>query len=404
MVNRARTGHPLIIAARQRVAMLEGERLEAGLRPNPTLTVSGENFPLERPVEGFSFGRTLDWFVTYSQTFETAGKRGLRLASAEREVEIAMAEAEEIEKRVVYEVKAAYERAAISRARVAVLEASLEQLSRLIILQGERVKAGYTAEGELIKTRLEAQRFELALRRAALDYEKARIKLLQAAGASSFTLKDTAFDVVERRDYEAVSLDPARLEEAALRQPAVKRSEARVERARSLLQLERARAKPDLTVTAGYKRNGLDNALYGAVSIPLPLYSKNRGGIARAEAEVKEAEAELRHVRSSVLAELAAARRAVEAYQHQVETLRANFLRDADETERISMIAYREGAVDLLALLDAQRSRGAAEELWLEVLADYRLAIHELERVAGIEQLPVKTPGAQSERRSDGDD
>jgi len=57
-------------------------------------------------------------------------------------------------------------------------------------------------------------------------------------------------------------------------------------------QLEQARARPDLTATFGYKRNGADNALYGALTVPLPLYNRNQGMIARAQAEVEVAEAE----------------------------------------------------------------------------------------------------------------
>jgi outer membrane protein TolC len=68
--------------------------------------------------------------------------------------------------------------------------------------------------------------------------------------------------------------------------------------------------------------------------------------------------------------------------------MRANFMRDADETQRISLAAYREGAIDLLGLLDAERSRGQVQELWLQAIENYQLAVHELERVAGIEQLP----------------
>ncbi|MBX3276387.1 MAG: TolC family protein [Acidobacteria bacterium] len=396
IASRARVGHPMIISARQRVAALEGERLEAGLRPNPQLTISGENFPLEPPQNGFSFNRTLDWFATYTHTFETAGKRGLRVAAADRSIEAAIAEAESVERRVVFEVKASYRRAAIAQARTALLRTSLDQLGQLVMLNEARVREGYTAEGELIKTRLEAQRFEMQLRRATLDAERAKVQLLQAAGAISFTLRDTDFELDERIDYEPVSLNPQTLEEAALRQPLVRRAASRVEAAHALVLLERARARPDITFTAGYKRNSVDNAMFGAMTVPLPIYSRNRGSIARAEADEAAAEAELRFVRSSVLAELAMARLSFETYRQQIESMRAGFLRDADATQQITLAAYREGAVDLLVLLDAQRSRGQAQELWLQALEDYQIAVHELERVAGIEQLPRITSTARA--------
>jgi outer membrane protein, heavy metal efflux system len=367
-LNRARQNHPLLIAAKQRVAMLEAERIEAGLKLNPSLTVSGENFPLDPPQEGFAFNRTIDWFATFSQTFETGNKRGLRLALAARGVESAQAEVAAQEKRLVYEVKAAYQKAAFERLRVELLRENLNK----------------------------TQRFDYQLRKTALEYEKAKIHLLNTLGANSFELNDTDFELADNLDFQPTAFEPATLQEAALRQPQLLAAQARVERARAQLQLEQARTRPDITATVGYKRNGVDNALYGALSVPLPLYNKNQGMIARAQAEIEVAEAEAHAVRNTVLAELAAARRAVTLHQQQVEAMRTDFLMQADEVRNISLAAYREGASDLLVVLDAQRTRSQAQELYFQALYDFQIAVHELERAAGIERLPVRANGIQT--------
>lgn len=393
---RARQQHPLLVAAKQRIAMAEGERLEAGLRPNPSLTISGENFPLDPPQNGFSFDRTIDWFATYTQTFERGNKRGLRLALADRNLAGAQAEVEALEKRLVYEVKAAYQKAAFERLRVELLRENLNNLQQLVKLNEIRVREGYTAEGDLIKVRVEAQRFDYQMRKAALDYEKAKIALLNTIGAGSFELADTAFELADTLDFQIAAFDPASLQEAALRQPQLVAAQSRIERARAQLQLEQARTRPDVTATFGYKRNGVDNALYGALSIPLPLYNRNQGMIARAQAEIEVAEAEVRHLRNQLLAELAAARRAVTLHQQLVETLRADFLLQADEARNVSLAAYREGASDLLMVLDAQRTRSQAQELYFQALYDYQIAVHELERAAGIERLPMRAGGIQT--------
>jgi outer membrane protein TolC len=96
-----------------------------------------------------------------------------------------------------------------------------------------------------------------------------------------------------------------------------------------------------------------------------------------------------------VLADLAAARRAFELNQKQVELLRAEFLLLADEARSVSLAAYREGAVDLLTLLDAQRVRSQAQEFYFQALYDFQLAIHELERAAGVERLPARQNTSQ---------
>ena len=387
---RARQQHPLLIAARQRVAMAEGERLDAGFRLNPSLNISGENFPVGPTQNGFGFTRSIDWFVTWSQTFETGDKRGLRLALAERGVEAARAEAAALERQIVYEVKAAYQLVSIARLRANLLRENAGNLKQLVSLNEIRVREGYTAEGDLIKVRLEAQRYDYQLRKAELELERAKIGLLRSLGASSFETADTAFELVESLDFNPVEFSSLAIEESAMRLPQVQAAQARVERAQASLRLEQARTRPDLTATFGYKRNGTDNALYGALSLPLPIYNRNRGQIARAQAEVEAAQAELNHARNLVRAELAAARRAVESRQKQIEALQSDFLLQADESRAVSLAAYREGAADLLVLLDAQRVRSQAQELYYEALYDYQLAVHELERAAGIERLPVR--------------
>ncbi len=384
-IQRVRQNHPLLVVAKQRVAMFEGELFEAGLKPNPTFTVSGENIPLDPPEGGFSFKRTMDWFAYFSHTIERGNKRELRRAAAERAVEVANIEAETVERQLIYEVKVAYQHAAIARERIELLRENINQLGQLVKLNEVRVQAGYTAEGDLIKARLEAQRIEYSARKALIEYDRAKIALQKAMGDSSF---EAEFDLAERLDFKSVSLNAKLLQDAALNRSNLKTVVARLEKARAFLQLQRASAKPDLTASFGYKRNGVDNALYGALSIPLPLYNKNQGNIARSEAEVAMIEAEMRFERAVVLAELTAARRTVEANERQIEALRAEFLRNADESQQVSLAAYREGATDLLHVIDAQRTRTQAQELYFQALSDYQLAIHELERAAGIEQLP----------------
>ena len=384
-VRRVRQNHPLLVVAKQRVAMFEGELFEAALKPNPTFTVSSENFPLDPPEGGFRFNRTMDWFAYFSQTIERGNKRELRRAAAERAVAVAQIEAEAVERQLVYEVKVAYQHAAIAHERIELLRENINQLGQLVKLNEVRVQAGYTAEGDLIKVRLEAQRIDYSVRKAMIEYDRAKIALQKAMGDSSF---EAEFDLAERLDFKTVSLNAKSLQDAALNRSNIKTVAARLEQARALLQVQRASAKPDLMASFGYKRNGVDNALYGALSIPLPLYNKNQGNIARSEAEVAMIEAELRFERAVVLAELTAARRTVEANERQIEALRTEFLRNADESQQVSLAAYREGATDLLHLIDAQRTRTQAQELYFQALADYQLAIHELERAAGIEQLP----------------
>jgi cobalt-zinc-cadmium efflux system outer membrane protein len=373
----ARRWHPRLQAAREQVRMARSEAVTAGLRPNPTFTFSGENFTQS--------GREREWFAFLSQTIETGGKRDRRRDVAEWAVRAAEAAAQEVERRVLTEVKLAYERALLERARWELARENLETFRQIARYNEVRVAEGYTAEGDLIKVRLEAQRAEFAMRRAQLEYEQAKIALLRAMGAAAF---DSTVELREELVFEPVHLRAEDLERAALERPEAVRARAEVERAHAVWQLERARAKPDIVASFGYKRHGPENTLYGAVSLPLPIFNRNQGEIERAEAEWRWAEAEWRLVRGEILAEVTAARRAVEVAAEQVESLRRDFLQRADEARAVAVAAYREGAADLLVLLEAQRAHVAARELYLQALFEYRQALHNLERATGVERLP----------------
>lgn len=390
-MNRARKDHPSIVAAQQRVVMAEALMLEAGLKPNPSLTISGENFPLGPTQNGFDLSRSVDWFATYTQTFETGGKRRLRSEAASRSLEFAQAESAAVERSVLFEVKTAYQRLAMARIRVDLAQENLNMLDQLVGLNEIRVREGYTAEGDLIKVKLEEQRVGYQMKKAMLELDRARIELLRSMGGSEFDAQHISFEIAEELDDRPISARAVVLREAAMQLPEVRAAQKALDRAEAQLRLEQARSHPDITASIGFKRNGPDNALYAAVNVPLPVYNRNQAQIAHAAAGVGAARAEFNRERNKALAELAAAERAVELNQRQVDSLRNDFLLRADESRSISLAAYREGAADLLTLLDSLRVRGQAREFYFQALYEYQISIHELERAAGTERLPRET-------------
>ena len=58
-------------------------------------------------------------------------------------------------------------------------------------------------------------------------------------------------------------------------------------------------------------------------------------------------------------------------------------LRQADEALSITRAAYQEGAIELLAYLDAQRSRAEVQHQYLRALFDARVSVLQLEHAVG---------------------
>jgi cobalt-zinc-cadmium efflux system outer membrane protein len=179
------------------------------------------------------------------------------------------------------------------------------------------------------------------------------------------------------------------LELAQLRQLAVssrsevKVAEAEIARAEAALRLERSEAKGEVTPYVGYKRVGIDNTVLAGVTVPLPFGNRNQGGIARAEAEQRVAETNLRIARNRALVDVENAYRAYETARELVKAYETGLLKQADESRDITLEAYREGAAELISLLDAQRTRSEVRTNYFRALFDYYHSIFQLELATG---------------------
>ena len=63
-------------------------------------------------------------------------------------------------------------------------------------------------------------------------------------------------------------------------------------------------------------------------------------------------------------------------------------LGQADESRSITLAAYEEGGIELLPVLDAQRTRSDVRQQYLKTLFDYQASILSLELAAGRDIQP----------------
>jgi len=109
------------------------------------------------------------------------------------------------------------------------------------------------------------------------------------------------------------------------------------------------------------------------VSIPLPLLNRNRGPIAQAEAERERARAELSLTLFQTQATIGRARReravALEKLQRDLVLVAS-----ANRIAAMSLVAYREGAQGLPAVLEAQRNAREILSQYINDLTDAWIA------------------------------
>lgn len=365
---------PELKAAAARTRASESLRRQAALYSNPRLTFQTENLR----TTDFNFSQDADTFLYATQIVETSGRRGARIDLARSMAERTRLEGQQLRRDVALQVAHAYWSVAAAEATSQLYEENSEYFQQIVDYHEARLREGKVAEVDVIRVRLEGQRLAAARDNARLDAEKARLELARSIGAGSYDWQLTE-DLNRLEAPRAVTGDPiaARVESKLAAQSILA--------ARGALKLEQANGRPDLDLIAGYKRTqGLNTALAG-LELNLPLFNRNQGATAAAQANVLAAEHDEESSQMLLRSELEVARREYELRRKQVESSFRPLQNQAVEISNISRAAYKEGGIDLLRLIDAERLRIEAEISLIRSLSEYHQSVAALERAEGVE-------------------
>lgn len=379
-IDKALAARASLKAEAERVSIAEGVRRQAALLPNPEFQFQNENL---RP--GQTYGRDVDTLAMINQPLDVLGKRKQRVALAGEGVLRAQAEAELARWQVTQQVKMAYWSARGSQEIQRVLMTTVESFQKIIDFHAAQLSVGAIAEQDLLRVRLEGERLKITADLAAIEVNRSRLQLLKEMGQTDFS------EVVLTEKLEPVAaFVPLGIEQALAQRIEIRVARAAVEQAKSNARLQEVAARPDLNVTAGYKRTQLPDTTTGvntaivSLRITLPTADKNQGNRIAADAEVRRQEQLLVAAEAEVRADYAGA-------LQEYESRRAEFLnalqplkQHAADIEGIAAAAYAEGGTDLLRLLDAERARLEAELAWARGMVDYRQSIVKLEAAEGV--------------------
>lgn len=341
-------------------AMVDGARTAArfaGVWPNPAIEIRAEGWTLgswrRTPSPDPTASGGLDAFLVISQPVELGGKRAARQAIGNAELQSAEAALGQVERTLVLDTARLYLNALRSRESLKALEGNREELDALQRAMGARVREGLAAASDLAKFQAETARLETQTLRTRIELNRSLAllgALLQAPSPLS------AGQLVEPRAVTLPAGDAAELTARAVeRSPEVKAAVARETRATNALALERVRRIPDATVSGGYKRAaGFDTAVVG-VTVPIPLFDRNQRGIALATGDFRAATQERLGTEARVAAEVRATLDAARLLDERARRVDDELLRPAEVVRTAARSAFREGAADILSLVDAER-------------------------------------------------
>jgi len=365
--------NPTLRAKQHEYRATQAQEITAGLRPNPTASYTADQMGNSNVDPQHT--------VTIGQPIELGGKRGRRLDSARAAIRVTAAELEDVQRQVVAQVKKAFTDTLVAEATLVLAGDNLKTLDEVERLQRIRAEKGDISELEL--TRIQVQRF--AFERDAADARQAiaaaRVGLRAAVGPQAVA---PDFAVSGELGFRDVPLDVAVLRRRALdARPDLKAAEAARARARADRELARANTWWDVTPQASYQRIGPDNTFGVGISVPLRVFDRNQGEVARTRAEVDRADALREAAAVQVLADVDVALSQVANQRDKVLLLRDTYLPKAQRARDTVEFAYRRGGLSLLDFLDAQRTYRETSLEHLRALGAYWGALYQLEAAVG---------------------
>jgi cobalt-zinc-cadmium efflux system outer membrane protein len=386
---------PRLVAAQAGADIAGADRTDAARRPNPAVSVEGENYPLFEPSRP-AFVNNQELTVRFDREVETAGRRGLRLEAADTALDAARARVDEARRLLQLDVGRAYFRVVLAQADQQVAQAALGELERVIGLTRARYDRGETSGAEFRRLQVERLRFVEDVFAAELAARNARAELLGLLNVTDLRQVFRAVDPLEPSALSAGGdviataaggvLDVQALRGQALaRRPDLRAVQLDRTRAETETRLQRALRTPNVTVGGGYRRDFGRNAVVFGVTIPVPLFnSLNPGGVQRADAERRRAEAVADVTVRQVEVELQQAINAVEISAERARYVEREYLVTARESRDIVQASYELGAADLIDFLDAQRAFRETQRVRNQTLYDLRVSLVELAVALGL--------------------
>ncbi|WP_075805619.1 TolC family protein [Pseudomonas putida] len=363
--------NPDMAAARQEIGIADGARRQAGLIPNPELSVEVED----------TRRNTSTTTVTLSQPLELGGKRAARVEVASVGQALAQMTLERQVNDLRAEVTQAFHAALRAQTGVELAQQSLDLTERGLRVVEGRVRAGKSSPVEATRAEVQLAEARLQLSRAETEKTSAWRQLAQITGSSV-----SNFDRLQ-----APSLSPglppdaelmlARIEQTAeLRQAA-----AQIEQNEAALGSEKARRIPDLTVSLGsqYDRAERERVNVVGLSLPLPLFDRNQGNVLAAARRADQSrdlrnavELRLRSETHTALNQWATAMGEVGAYDRTI-------LPAARQAVDTATRGFERGKFGFIEVLDAQRTLISAREQYLAALTAATEARARVERIYG---------------------
>jgi outer membrane protein, heavy metal efflux system len=334
------------------------------------------------------------------QEVPISGKNLSRARAATAEAGAVFEDFRRIQLDVISRARAAFHRLANEYAQLEVNQRNVDLLNQFAEVNRQRYEVGNASQADVLTAQTDAA------------------KLLEAQSDIFRRISDaqSQLNVLMNRRAQAPVAQPSQipfqsphfslqaLQAVALSaRPETQRAQNRVEAERFRLELANRQRFPDPTLDVQAQRyNGAGQAvseLDVGVSIGLPFLNprKYSATVTEARRNFESAQHELEATRTETLGLVRDQLKKIETAAHHYELYSDKILPLARQAVQSNRVAYETSGANFLELITAQRVLQDVESAHVNHLADYQVAVAELDAIVGIEEwLPPKN---SAERR-----
>lgn len=353
--------NPALKQAALEIEAARGLAVQAGLYPNPMVSVSGEELG---PQGGIITAPMV------SQEIVTAGKKRLDRAIGERKADQATLTLAVQRYELMTTIRQAFFEALLLQERINVLE-NLEKIAAgSYDLTKRLVEVSKTASTlDLLQVQVELNRVQVELATTRKEYEGAWRRLAAFTGSPVLP----QLPLAGKLDEPLPNFDFDQVRAVVIEHhPSVGLARVGISVAELSLKRQKVEPIPNVTVGAGYQRNNDERANQWTfqVGMPIPVFNRNQGNIFAAQADLGKAAFQVPRVQNELTSRLAVAFASYQAAQERATRYRKTILPAATLANKIALDAYKGGAFEYLRVLQSQRTLQEANLEYLRALGD----------------------------------
>jgi cobalt-zinc-cadmium efflux system outer membrane protein len=393
--DRFRATNPVLQAGALGIDESRATEVTAYLRPNPLWALTYDQVGNTESGTPFSASNLV---TSFSYLHEREHQRELRRDSAEAATSIASSTQADLDRTLVYVLRAAFVQVLQAKAFRTLAQNSLANYDQMLAVSRDRFRSGDIAQIDLDRLELQRVTYESDAQTADVNLRSAKIQLLRLLNDRTTPIEQ--FDVDGPFDFAlpVVSLDELRALAVGGR-PDLRAANQAVDKAKTdhLLAVANGAANPVFSVDAGFPsisqaflsyQPPLRQYVGVSVGVPLRLFDRNQGEKLRTTLDITRNERLADAAQMQVFADVDTAFDAVQSTVVLLRPYRDRYLAQATRVRDTVQFSYQRGGASLVDFLQAQQEYRSVQISYVNLIAAYLSAVNQLNEAVGQEVIP----------------